>query len=101
MRMLLQVIFPNEEFNEAVRDGTAGGKLQKIISEANPTAVYFVEDEGKRSVFLVLEVENSWEIPGLAEPWYLTFNAEARFRIAMTPDDLALAGLDELGGRWG
>ena len=101
MRMLLQVYFPNDEFNEAVRDGTAGEKLQRIISEANPEAVYFIEDDGNRSVILVVEVENSWDIPGFAEPWYLNFNARTKFRIAMTPDDLALAGLDELGGRWG
>jgi hypothetical protein len=31
----------------------------------------------------------------------LTFNADTKFRIAMTPDDLARAGLDELGGKWG
>jgi hypothetical protein len=101
MRMLLNVIFPNDEFNEAVRDGTAGEKLRQIIAEANPEAVYFFEEEGNRSVMLVVEVENSWEIPGLAEPWFLIFNAKAKFRIAMTPEDLARAGLDELGGKWG
>jgi len=99
--MMLQVCFPNEEFNEAVRDGTAGDKLQRIISDANPEAVYFVEDEGRRSVMLVVEVEESCEIPAFAEPWYLVFNAQTKFRIAMTPDDLARAGFNELGGKWG
>jgi len=101
MRMLQQVYFPNKEFNDAVRDGTVGEKLNRIFSEANPEAVYFVEQEGCRSVVLVVQVENSWEIPSLAEPWFLIFNARTEFRIAMTPDDLSLAGLDELAGRWG
>jgi hypothetical protein len=101
MRMMLNVSLPNDEFNQAVRDGSAGEKLQRIISEAKPEAVYFIEDSGTRSVVLVVDVEHSWEIPGLAEPWFLIFNATTRFRIAMTPDDLALAGLDELGGKWG
>ena len=101
MRMLLQVIFPNAEFNAAVRDGTAGKKLQKILTDADPEAVYFSEQRGKRSALLVLDVENPADIPALAEPWYLTFNAKTKFRIAMSPDDLARAGLDELGGRWG
>ena len=101
MRMLLQAYFPNEEFNEAVRDGTVGEKLQRIISDAKPEAVYFIEDEGQRSVMLVVDVEHSWEIPGLAEPWFLTFNARTKFRIAMTPEDLSLAGMDDLGGKWG
>jgi hypothetical protein len=31
MRMLLQVRFPHKEFNEAVRNGTAGSKLNRIL----------------------------------------------------------------------
>lgn len=101
MRMLIHVHFPNEEFNEAVRDGTAGKKLRNILSEAAPEAVYFLETEGHRSVMLIVQVEHSREIPALAEPWFLTFNAKTEFRIAMSPDDLAQAGLEELGGKWG
>ncbi len=35
-----------------------------------------------------------------AEPWFLTFNADCEFRIAMTPEDLAKVGLEELGKKW-
>jgi hypothetical protein len=101
MRMLMHVFFPVREFNEAVRDGTAGEKLQRIIADADPEAVYFVEQHGQRSAILVVDVSSSAEVPALAEPWFLTFNADTKFRIAMTPDDLARAGLDELGGKWG
>ncbi len=40
------------------------------------------------------------DVPALAEPWFLTFNAEVEFRIAMTPEDLAHAGLDVLGKKY-
>ena len=50
---------------------------------------------------MVVDVPNSAGIPALAEPWYLNFNADVEFRIAMTPEDLAKAGLDELGEKWG
>jgi hypothetical protein len=40
------------------------------------------------------------DIPGLAEPWFLTFHAEVELRIAMTPEDLARASLDALGKKW-
>ncbi len=101
MRLLLQVNLPNVEFNAAVRDGSAGRKLQRILSDSNPETLYFVEQDGRRGVVLVVNPASSSEIPALAEPWFLTFNAECRFSIAMTPDDLAMAGLDELGGKWG
>jgi len=38
-----------------------------------------------------------------AEPFFLNFNADREFRVAMTPADLAAAGLEELGkngGNW-
>jgi hypothetical protein len=37
----------------------------------------------------------------LAEPFYLKLEANCHFRVAMTPDDLATAGLEELGKKWG
>jgi hypothetical protein len=30
----------------------------------------------------------------------LSFNANCKFRVAMTPEDLKNAGLDEVGKRW-
>jgi hypothetical protein len=40
------------------------------------------------------------KVPALAEPWFLTFNADVKFEIVMTPADLEKAGLDQLGKRW-
>jgi IstB-like ATP binding protein len=40
------------------------------------------------------------KIPALAEPWFLTFQADVEFRVVMSPDDLKRAGLDELGKQW-
>jgi hypothetical protein len=41
--MLLQGRFPHKEFNEAVRNGTADSKLNRILEETKPEAVYFTE----------------------------------------------------------
>ncbi len=43
---------------------------------------------------------NESETPKYAEPWFLTFNADVQFNIAMTPEDLQNAGLDELVKKW-
>jgi hypothetical protein len=40
-------------------------------------------------------------VPALAEPWFLTFNADVEFHVVMSAEDLQLAGLDKLGERWG
>ena len=100
MRMLMHVRFPLEPFNSAVRNGTAGEKIQSILESIKPEAVYFTEQNGHRGGTLVVSVKDSSEVPALAEPFFLTFNAEVEFRIAMTPEDLARSGLDALGKKW-
>jgi hypothetical protein len=100
MRMLLNVKFPHEEFNKAVRDGTVGQKMRRILEDSKPEAVYFTEQNGQRGAILVINLVDPSQIPAFAEPWFLTFNADVKFQIAMTPEDLQKAGLEELGKKY-
>jgi hypothetical protein len=100
MRILLQISIPHEPFNAAVKDGTAGQKLSRILDETKPEAVYFTEQQGKRGAILIVEMSDPSKVPALAEPWFLTFNASVEFRVVMTPDDLQKASLDEVGKKW-
>ena len=101
MRILLQISFPLEPFNSAIRDGTAGQKLGRIIDEIKPEAIYFTEQRGGRGAVVIVDVPDPSKFPAVAEPWFLTFNASIEFRIVMTADDLQKAGLDEIGKKWG
>ncbi|MGA2260410.1 MAG: panthothenate synthetase [Acidobacteriota bacterium] len=100
MRMLLEVYIPNHEFNEAIKDGTAGKKMKHILEDTRPEAVYFCERDGKRGATMIVNVPDPSKIPALAEPWFLMFNAEVKFRICMTVEDLQKAGLEDLGKKW-
>jgi len=100
MRMLMNVRLPLEPFNTAVRDGSAGQKMQRILEAIKPEAAYFSEQDGHRGGVLVVDMKSPSDIPALAEPWFLTFNAEVHFRVAMTPEDLSRANLDALGKKW-
>jgi hypothetical protein len=101
MRMMMMVEFPLEPFNSAVRNGTAGPTMKKILDDAKPEAAYFGERDGKRGGVLIVDVAKPSDVPRLAEPWFLSFNAEVRFRVVMTPEDLAQADLNALGKKWG
>ena len=101
MKMLVHLQFPIEPFNSYVRDGSVGDKIQKIMASIKPEAAYFTEHHGSRGAVLVVNVNNASDIPAIAEPWFLMFEADAEFRIAMTPEDLGRAGLDKLGKSWG
>jgi hypothetical protein len=100
MRMLMHLQFPLEPFNTDVRNGTAGAKIQRILESIKPEAAYFSEQDGKRGGTLVVDVKDASDVPALAEPFFLTFNAHVEFRIAMTPADLARASLESLGKKW-
>jgi hypothetical protein len=100
MRMLLNVKFCTETFNKAIRDGSVGQKIRRILEDTKPEAVYFTDEDGKRRAILIVEVTELSRVPVLAEPWFLTFNAEVTFRVAMSPEDLEKSGLEDLGKKW-
>ena len=101
MRILLRVSIPHEKFNEAVRKGTAGQTMNRILEDAKPEAAYFTEMDGKRTAVLVVNLEEPSKVPALAEPWFLQFNADVHFHVVMGGDDLKKAGLEALGKKWG
>ena len=100
MRMLMLIRLPHETFNAAVKDGSADRKVQAILDEVQPEAVYFTEMNGQRTTLLIVELESPSRIPVLAEPWFLNFNADVEFHVVMKPQDLQEAGLEKLGATW-
>jgi hypothetical protein len=96
----LDITIPHEPFNSLARKGAVGKKFADIFEDIKPEAVYFTEQDGKRGAIVVVDLPDPSKIPFLAEPWFLTFNADVKFRIAMTPDDLKKSGLDAFSKKW-
>ena len=101
MRMLVDFQLPNEPFNGLVKNGTADKIMQKILEDLKPEAAYFTARDGKRGGTIVIDVADASNIPAIAEPFFLHFNASVSFHPCMTPEDLAKAGLEELGKKYG
>ena len=93
MRMLLRVSIPVETGNAAAKAGTLGSTIEKILADLKPEAAYFMaDDNGCRSGSIVFDLKDSSDIPSVAEPWFLAFNAKISLRPVMNPQDLAKAG---------
>jgi|SRR5918994_3861872 hypothetical protein len=100
MRMLVEFALPLEPFNSLVRNGTAGATIEKILGDLKPEAVYFTERDGKRGGVMVVDLPDASKIPSIAEPFFLQFQATVAFHPCMRPEDLAQAGLEQLGKKW-
>ena len=93
MRMLLRVSIPVEAGNAAAKAGTLGSTVEQILADLKPEAAYFcADDSGHRSGSIVFDLKDTSEIPAVAEPWFLAFNAKVSLRPIMNPQDLAKAG---------
>ncbi len=100
MRLLMQIRLHKETYNTAVKDGTAGIKTNAILGEVQPEAVYFTEMDGQRTVIMIVELPMPAAIPQLAEPWYLTFNADVSFHVVMNQQDLQDADFASVAKKW-
>ena len=94
--MMLKASIPIEAGNAAIRDGSIGQKIQSILEDLKPEAAYFMDFDGKRTGYVFFDMRDTSEIPAVAEPWFLAFNAAVEFKPVMNADDLSKAqpGID-------
>ncbi len=91
MRCLVKINFPVENGNEAALNGTLGSTIESILNELKPEAAYFTAEKGRRGGFLVVDLKDTSQIPLIAEPWFLAFNAEVEMHPCMNIEDLKRA----------
>ena len=83
---------PVESGNVAAKAGKLGATIQSILEDLKPEAVYFKDNNGQRTGFLFLDMQDASQIPAICEPWFLAFNAGIEIHPVMVPGDLAKAG---------
>ena len=49
-------------------------------------------DQGERTATLIVNMDYPSQLPALAEPWFLAFNAGVEMHPVMVPEDLSKAG---------
>ncbi len=68
-----------------------GTSNESILATQKPEAAYFYEENGKRTGLICVNLQDASEIPAIAEPWFLAFDASVEFHPAMTLEDLQRA----------
>ena len=100
MRFMITAKLDCVEFNDSVREGTAGQTLQEIFEDLGPEAVYLTEIDGQRTAVLIADIKNASDIPKYAEPFHLNWDADVAFHPVMLPKDLAEAGFEDIADKW-
>jgi len=92
MRCLMKVAIPVQSGNAAINEGSLGKTIESILADLKPEAAYFAGDNGKRTGFIFFDLKDASQIPAVAEPWFLAFDAHVELHPAMNLEDLKNAG---------
>lgn len=91
MRFLMKATLPVKAGNALVRDPEFGQRIQEILGDIRPDAVYFAIANGQRTVYFVVNVAETHELPRVAEPLWLALHADVEFIPAMAQEDFEQA----------
>ena len=71
--------------------------LESILNDLKPEAVYFVAEGGRQVAHMVIDVDDPAQLPAIAEPWFLAFEAGVEQPPAFTPEEIpgALGAVEE------
>ncbi len=92
MRFIVKARMDVEAANALASAGRLGSTIQSILEDLKPEAAYFVADEGQRTAMLFIDMDDPSQLPAVAEPWFLAFNADIEATPAMVAEDLEKAG---------
>ena len=102
MRIMMHVTFPTERFNAALKAGTVGPTLKRILDDIKPEAAYFGERSGgERGATVVVNIDSPAQLPIVSEPWYLAFGAKVEISIVMTLEETGSDALAALAKKYG
>jgi hypothetical protein len=97
MRVMIRVKMPVEAGNAAVADGSLSRTMGGFMDKHKPEAAYFVADGGLRTAYFFVDMKESWELPVMAEAFFMGVKASVEVMPAMNAADLqkglAVAGL--------
>jgi hypothetical protein len=85
---MLRITVPVDGGNKAIQDGT----LQKIVSDAierlKPESAYFFADRGVRTAMMIIDLNDTSDIPSITEPFFTGLSAAVELIPVMNAEEL-------------
>ena len=95
MRMMARVEFDLEKGNEVVSSGAIQDIFNRVMEQLRPEAAYFGPVNGNRGAYLIVNMEDSSQLPPFSETLYQEMHAKIEWFPVMTADDVR-RGLEQL-----
>jgi len=96
MRMMLKAQMDTAAASKAIQEGRMPTVMQTMMEKLKPEAAYFGPDGGKRTAFIIFQMDDPSQLPAISEPLFSEFNARVEIFPVMDRDDLE-RGLTALG----
>ncbi|WP_344267419.1 hypothetical protein [Actinomadura napierensis] len=88
MRVMLRAQMDTQLGNEGIKSGSLPKAMQALIERLKPEAAYFTALDGNRTCTLVFDMQDSSQIPSIAEPLFQSLGAKIEIVPVMNLDDL-------------
>lgn len=88
MRTMIRIKIPVEMGNKGIQDGSLPKTIMETLEHLKPEAAYFYPDQGLRSAIMVIDLQDSSEIPAIVEKFFTRLNAAVELVPVMNADDL-------------
>jgi len=88
MRTMIRISIPVDAGNKAIQDGSLPKIMADTLERLKPESAYFYTDRGVRTGILIVDFNDVSEIPVIAEPLFMGFNAAVEFIPVMNAEEL-------------
>ncbi|MBE8471151.1 hypothetical protein [Streptomyces justiciae] len=95
MRVMLKATLDTDKANEVLGSGKMQDLLGETLERIKPEAAYFGPEGGRRTCYLVFDMNDSSDLPPIGEPFFSNLNAQVEVFPIMNLDDLK-KGLSQL-----
>ncbi len=88
MRMMMKVKMDTEAGSRAIENGEMPKLLGQMMERLQPEAAFFGPEGGVRTAFIVFDLKDPSDIPGISEPLFRGAKATIEMLPVMNQEDL-------------
>jgi hypothetical protein len=88
MRMMLRALMDTQMSNQTIENGQLQKVVDSLMDELKPEAAYFTPHSGRRACIFFFDMQESSQLPAVAERLFRTMGAEVEVQPVMNREEL-------------